>query len=766
MTTTRIQTKRIHVETGKVAVAKAPMRLYCGALGSCVAVFIYDLKNQVGGVAHVMLPGASMYMRGDDPLKYAENAIEALIEGIASPANRGEAPSRLEAKIIGGAQVIKDEINIGAQNIQAVKQKLEKEGIPIVDSHIGGDKAIHVTFDIATGGMSYEDLNAIKRVEDFIVSTPELTPELTQRAYMNVLEDLQLEKENMENQRVATFNILEDITESQITLEKKYKQIDVIRALTQKLGKTLEVRAVMDVICDAFKKLYPSITIAYVIVPNNPTRAPNIIYINTQAEIGEMYVELTKANLIYSLTQTPSALIKKFHKQWVKQKFYREMVDMGQRSDTRVTPRSQVNVPLIVPGIFTSLLNISSTEANIFEDAEELQKIRTIIGSAAQTIERLNELINAEKSRLSDLVKSMTNGVVMFDVNREIIIANPMIRQISGYDSDKFKLGDFLELFQKAKIADKTLSNINIEEGVRKVLSQGIAITFKEVPFKNAIYEIFITPVRNEEKKVSGGAIIVHDITHVKAVDKMKTEFVSIASHQLRTPLTSINWNIELLLGGDAGQLTEEQKKFLQDVHDSSQRMAHLVSELLNVSRLETGRIKIEPNPAQLEDLIQEIIKEEDPLIKKKKCMVVFQKPKVKLPELNIDKSLVRQVIHNMITNAVKYSTDDKTCEITVMLVEKGSEYILSVEDEGIGIPKEAQDRIFEKMFRADNALEVATEGTGLGLYVAKMIMEASGGKMWFESKEGVGSTFYISFPVKGMKAQKGEKGLAQTKNN
>ena len=239
----------------------------------------------------------------------------------------------------------------------------------------------------------------------------------------------------------------------------------------------------------------------------------------------------------------------------------------------------------------------------------------------------------------------------------------------------------------------------------------------------------------------------------------MKTEFVSVASHQLRTPLGAIKLFTEMLVKKGEKTFDKKQKDYLDNIYQSTQRMVKLVNDLLNVSRIETGRLKIEPESIQMEDFIQSVIDEVEPLAKESKCHITFIKPKPKLQKIGIDYTLMRQVIYNFITNSIRYSSK-KQCDIIVTLEQKGDSYITSVKDNGIGIPKKIQSRIFEKFFRADNARKVETEGSGLGMYVAKMIVEASGGKVWFESQENKGSTFHASLPSKGMKKKDGEKGL------
>ena len=185
--------------------------------------------------------------------------------------------------------------------------------------------------------------------------------------------------------------------------------------------------------------------------------------------------------------------------------------------------------------------------------------------------------------------------------------------------------------------------------------------------------------------------------------------------------------------------------------------MVKLIDDLLNVSHLETGRIKIEPVLTDLIAFIQDISKEFGPLAKEKGCQIQLELPKGEVEKINIDQILLRQVIANLLTNAIQYSSGGKAGQVKISLAVSPTGYTIYVTDNGICIPKEVQGHIFEKLFRADNAHEIIPDGTGLGLYLAKQIMESSGGTIGFTSENKV-TTFYITIPISGMKLKQIEK--------
>ena len=228
----------------------------------------------------------------------------------------------------------------------------------------------------------------------------------------------------------------------------------------------------------------------------------------------------------------------------------------------------------------------------------------------------------------------------------------------------------------------------------------------------------------------------------LKALDEAKDDFISMASHQLRTPLTSVKGYISMVLEGDSGKITPTQKQMLSQAFFSSQRMVYLIADLLNVSRLRTGKFTIEPSPVDLAQMVGEEIEQLIDIAKSRNLELQYDKPK-RFSMLMLDEIKIRQVIMNFIDNAIYYTPAGG--HIAVKLIEKPSSIELRVEDDGIGVPKSEQPHLFTKFYRAGNARKARPDGTGLGLFMAKKVIVGQGGAIIFESKEGKGSTFGFS---------------------
>lgn len=245
----------------------------------------------------------------------------------------------------------------------------------------------------------------------------------------------------------------------------------------------------------------------------------------------------------------------------------------------------------------------------------------------------------------------------------------------------------------------------------------------------------------------------------LRELDKTKDEFISMASHQLRTPLTAVKGYLSMVLEGDAGPVKKEQKELINRSFVGAQKMVYLIADMLNVSRLQTGKFVIDNHPTDLAEVVQG---EVDQLLEEaaaKQIKLIYQKP-AGFPVLNLDETKIRQVIMNFLDNALYYTPNGG--EITVKLESTSDSVTYTVTDTGVGVPKSVQHHLFSKFYRADNAKKMRPDGTGLGLFMAKKVVVAQGGAIIFKSTEGKGSTFGFSFPRKGMEVTEKTKTAAK----
>lgn len=251
--------------------------------------------------------------------------------------------------------------------------------------------------------------------------------------------------------------------------------------------------------------------------------------------------------------------------------------------------------------------------------------------------------------------------------------------------------------------------------------------------------------------------------------EQESNNLLSLASHELRTPLSIVKWYTEMLLDGDAGPLTDDQTKYLRTIQISNQRAIDLIKSLLNVSRLDLGTFSINPTETDLRFLVKQVLVEYKVRLDDKKIHVdeVYEGgvPGM-VPTLHVDKQICLVILRSLISNAILFSKEEVGITVSIFEKRQGEEcaskimsddcLVVAISDSGIGIPEEDKEKIFSKFFKASNASNDDAKGSGLGLYIVKLILSKTGGEVWFISTQNVGSTFYVAFPKSGMPKKEG----------
>ncbi len=232
-----------------------------------------------------------------------------------------------------------------------------------------------------------------------------------------------------------------------------------------------------------------------------------------------------------------------------------------------------------------------------------------------------------------------------------------------------------------------------------------------------------------------------------QSISNLKTEFVTIAAHQLRTPLTGVKWTANMMQEELSGKLNDEQKEYMSGMITGINQMMLLVNDLLKVAENEEGKFNMIIKDENMSSVVNEVIKEVDILAKTKNIKIILKSTKENVPPIKMDKEKVKWAVNNILSNAVEYSHENSSIDIGLDLY-KNKYLMVTVKDYGIGIPKENYDKVFSRFFRAENAVKMHTEGSGLGLFVSQNIIKAHGGKIWFESEIDKGTTFYFILPV------------------
>lgn len=379
-------------------------------------------------------------------------------------------------------------------------------------------------------------------------------------------------------------------------------------------------------------------------------------------------------------------------------------------------------------------------QANFKETKEEaLRRVRVaLLNILEDTNDARKEAVN-ERNKTMAIIENLTDGILLLNNDNEIEIISPPVVDFFRKDKEEVIGKDIGVLLSGEEF--KQLRDLLIDN------EKKVKIAYRQEAAVGARLNLEVTTVSlKDEFEERGILAIFHDVTRDKLVERMKTEFVSISAHQLRTPLSAIKWTLRMVLDGDVGELSGEQKDLLEKTYVSNERMIGLINDLLNVSRIEEGRFLYKQDQGQLEDVVNSVIGSSQELLKMKKISLGVDMPKEKLPKVNIDKEKLELAVQNLLENAVKYTPEGGSIHISLEKLE--TEIIFKIKDTGVGIPEHQHERIFTKFFRGDNVIKLETEGSGLGLYTTRNIIDAHRGKIWFDSKEGQGTTFYFSLPI------------------
>jgi len=398
-------------------------------------------------------------------------------------------------------------------------------------------------------------------------------------------------------------------------------------------------------------------------------------------------------------------------------------------------------------GYFVSITDITvlkelqtKTEEKIKERTKDLEASRTALLNILEDTEAAKQQIEREKNRSQVIFNNFLDGLLIFNAKGELELLNP-------------RAEEFLRVRQSAligKTVEELLGWSQVEKLAKILKNRKKELSREELPFKEGELVVEVTTqALDPGEKDASTLVILHDISREKVIERLKSQFVSVAAHQLRTPLSIIKWSLSMILEQEMGPLNADQKEMLLKADQTNERMIRLINDLLNVARIEEGKFMYHPTVIDLGELVESIASSLKQLAQKKKVKLVLKISKTKGAKIiRADIEKLTLAIKNIIENAVFYT--DSGGSVDISLVRKKGNVELSVKDTGIGIPKDQQERVFSKFFRADNAVRKETEGTGLGLFIAKNVVDSHRGSICFASEEGKGTTFTISLPAIG----------------
>lgn len=360
--------------------------------------------------------------------------------------------------------------------------------------------------------------------------------------------------------------------------------------------------------------------------------------------------------------------------------------------------------------------------------------------------------LDLERNQINAMISSISDPAISYTENFEIILVNAAMERFLGLEKKELlgkiirpELSNDVRYGLLVKLIFPSLAPVVLEKS-SDVYPEKIKVKFYQP--RELVLEIVMTKVMDEKGKTYGFLRIIHDLTKEELLRKTQSDFITIVAHQLRTPLSGLSWILELLANEEIGSLSPEQEKLVEDGRKAMKESLKTVEDLLNVAQIEEGRFGFQFSTADIEKIIENVLIKFEPVAKRDGIKLIFNRPEFQLKPFVMDPLRIKLVLEILVDNAIKYNVKNGEARVKIDPLDDKPFIVISVEDTGMGVSPEDMARLFTKFFRSQTALKEKTGGIGLGLYLAKNIIEKHGGKIWAKSALQRGSIFSFSLPV------------------
>lgn len=532
--------------------------------------------------------------------------------------------------------------------------------------------------------------------------------------------------------------------------DAKYKmhEIRVLNELSEKTEYSLSIESVVETITKYLQDFVEYSSVSYMLV--FPEKI--ILKSYTTAPISRTFLANVKEKMLVFLSETLKVDLSNLlleEKQWG--------TVINEESGDKIG--SILNVPLQISGKIIGLMTIADKKTRPFKK-EEIDSIQRIVNQGTQALSHLQEVVESEKSKLNAMVASMTDGVVMVDMNNSVLVANPAIKKALGFEINY--IPSLQELSEKLK--DKFDLKDKVDEGIRL---EKVFIS-EEFSLPIGFFKLIVSPVKDRWNML-GCVAVFRDMTKEKELERIKEDFTSMIVHELRSPLDSIKKMVEMMRGSKVEK--KKQADCFQMIYSSSSDMLELVNNLLDMAKIEAGKFELRKEKSDIKKVIESRIMFFGTSAKDAKVNLLNIVDK-NIPDMvEFDPHTISQVLNNLLSNAIKFTGENGNIIIQALLHQKGKKIsdeakevgiewfidediedidnslLVAVTDSGAGINTEQIGKLFNKFSQA-KSMFVQKGGTGLGLAITKSIIESHGGIVGVSSIEGRGSTFYFTLPI------------------
>lgn len=507
-------------------------------------------------------------------------------------------------------------------------------------------------------------------------------------------------------------------------LKRRVLELQVLQSLGERVGYSLDLRKILEVITDSLSGLVDYSTVSYMMFG---LEGRVVLRTHVKESVSRLFLDQVRGQMGSALSVM------------VSRELQPSLIDetvSGSNLDERVTHPigSFFNLPIVIGGQVVALINVSSLQKGLYAD-EETAILYTIINQVSVQATKLSQVLENEKRRLSALILSLTDGIIMVDPNFNLIVANPAVYSLLNLS---FR-SSVLDIFESLR------NNCDLKRMITQSLSSQQMT--KVVPFElnDKAIRIEVSPVKDRYGYLLGAVVSLIDETAQKQLERLREDFTAMMVHELRTPLTTISYGIETIVGDLSSLTSEELNHYLSVIKQATTDVLALVNDLLDVARIEAGKLEVIKQPNNLVGLIEEKINLLKPLADQKHInLSAVLDPN--LTSVMFDRIRIGQALVNLISNAIKYTDNGG---VRIQTATKDHKVWVAVSDSGDGISAEDLPKLFSKFRQLGRGKTGEKSGTGLGLVIVKGIIEAHGGTIWANSLgKGKGSTFTFTIPI------------------
>lgn len=513
-------------------------------------------------------------------------------------------------------------------------------------------------------------------------------------------------------------------------LARRAYETAVLKEIGERIGYSLDASKIIEIISASLTNLIPFSTVSHMEFYKSEEKIKFEVHVNEV--VSKKFIEEVKVKMLVAFSEMLQEPLKDID---LDERITGKILDGSENSQLR----SFFNLPISISGRVVGIINIASTTQDQYKD-EETEVLYRIARQASEAVSRLQEVLENEKGKLVQAVESLSDGILMVDVNYQVILANRKLKNLLG-------IVDSPKIFD---IVNALSGKFDLRSKMEEALARQGPLPFEEIVVKDKILQVSASSVLDKRSnKPIGVAVLFHDITDTRSLEKLRQDFMAVMVHELRSPLTSIKSTVEFLQSEDLSKLKEaELKDYFANIDLTSQTMLELVNDLLDVAKLEAGKFEVVCEPCSLAEIINDRIEAFKLMASEKKLNISAEVEK-DLPLAWFDKLRIRQVFNNLISNAIKYTESGEIKIKAALETINGApvDIVVSVSDTGMGIDADEIKKLFARYNQLEAGIKkTGNKSSGLGLFIAKGIVEASGGKIWAESEgAGMGSTFYFT---------------------